>query len=195
MNIQRSGQGCLACCLLAVANPAFTESEELACLTSALSKSKSDFVGGHLDFVATRYPLAIRRIVENPHYYRTLRAGHPHIRQERGDLTPDAIAVLPAPFVLYLDEYVLGGVLHAPHFVLVTGRGEGTYHIADPWDGREKEVARTTLEDGVRLLREHLLHSPQAIVLTSEQSTRPTAVLYPHRSSPPRGWEHTIPER
>lgn len=66
---QTTYETCLACCLLQhvdrVKPLKITQKLELDCFLHSLKFSREDFVIGHLDFIAKKFDVKIRRLVDN----------------------------------------------------------------------------------------------------------------------------------
>lgn len=168
---QTTYETCLAVSLLqAVGNHLKIEPKlELDCLIYSLHFSKDDFVSGHLDFIAKRFPVSILRIVDNPTFYRFLKEIQTDVKvkNECNKITLELLDSLlqKSSVILYLDAYILFKVHHYPHFVTVLRKQGKSYLIFDPWQGKAKRISTKKLLDGISSLRNHLKFTPQIIIV------------------------------
>ena len=49
--------------------------------------------------------------------------------------------------IIYIDNYFLQKLVHAPHFVIVDSLTDEGYLLLDPWDGKEKIVSRDFIRE------------------------------------------------
>lgn len=68
--------------------------------------------------------------------------------------------------IVYLDNYYLQKIVHAPHFVLVERYKDDTIEIADPYDGKRKNISSKIIQKAIISLRNHLKYSPVLIRMT-----------------------------
>lgn len=160
---QSTYETCLACCLLIIADGARKDEIEIW-----KHGWKFNYLIGQLNYVANKYGVKFEAFIENKYYFDQLQ------KQKRRGVTLvnkkiDVILInellKKGTAIVYVDNYVLQKVLHAPHFVLALERRADHMEIADPFDGKIKKVSVNSIRKGIGDLRNHLKYSPVVITI------------------------------
>jgi hypothetical protein len=169
---QSTHETCLACCLLQavdrIQSIEISQKLELDCIIHSWSYSKADFVIGHLDFIAKKFNVKIRRIVDNKPFYNYVKKinSSPNIRTEVRKINLNLVnQLLDKKPILYIDAYYLFKVYHHPHFITVLDKIDNKYKIFDTWDGKEKLIESKILSKSISSLRNHIKLCPQMIII------------------------------
>ena len=169
---QSTYETCLACCLLQAVDRIkpvkISRKLELDCIIHSMKFSKADFVIGHLDFIAKKFNVNIKRIVDSEQFY-----GHVNkiksskkIKTEVHKIDLNLLdSLLPKSPILYIDSYYLHKYCHYPHFVTVLEYSSSKYTIFDTWDGKEKPIESRVLSRSISSLRNHIKLCPQIITI------------------------------
>jgi ABC-type bacteriocin/lantibiotic exporter with double-glycine peptidase domain len=118
-----------------------------------------------LDFVARRYRKSIVTYVEDRKLYNFFRRLpiSKRIKIVQANIDLQLIErLIKCPLIIYVDAYLFRNV-HYPHFVVVWKLDKSKFLITDPWDGKMKKLAMSSLLKGIKLLKNTLKFSPQII--------------------------------
>jgi hypothetical protein len=171
---QTTYETCLACCLLqAVARKKILKINqmlELDCIVHSMKFSKADFVSGHLDYIAKKFNVKIRRLVENELYFNFLNKikTSSKIKTEMAPINLKLIDSLlqQRDFpIIYIDAFYLFKVIHSPHFITVLGKKDSIYRIFDTWDGKEKLIDMKVLAKAISALKNHIKLGAQILIV------------------------------
>lgn len=129
---------------------------------------KFNYLIGQLNFVSEKYKIKIRAYIENKYYFSQLqkqKGRSVELENKKIDLRLIKNLLNGGKVIVYLDIFVLFGVLHAPHFVVATKIEKDKIEIADPADGKLKQVSFKMLSKGIKSLRKHLKYSPVLVIM------------------------------
>ena len=164
---QTTYESCLACSLLIAAGKRPTKGVELKILNHSLRFSKESFVVGHMDYISRKYKIKFVLYLENAALLKLWKKikFDKRILMKRAKVNEKFLSKLlkQGHVVCYIDNFVLHGVVHYPHYVVVMKKFDNKYKIYDPWDGKIKTIDERILLKGISMLRNHLLFSPQLI--------------------------------
>lgn len=169
---QTTYETCLACCLLQAVDRIkplkISQKLELDCLNHSLMFTRDDFTIGHLDFIAKKFKVNIRRIVDNKPflmYVKKLKSS-PFITTEVQKIGLKLLnKLIDKKPIIYIDAYYLFGMYHCPHFVTVLDHVGETYKIFDTWSGREILVEGKKLRKSISSIRNSMKLCPQVIII------------------------------
>lgn len=176
---QSTVESCLACCLLEAVQRLkgvkATRKAERDCLYYALEFTRDDFVAGHCDYVARKYGISCRRIIENKRYHTYLKrikqSNNTTIEVQNINLkTIDGL--LPQKPIVLIDRYNLFKVFHYPHWITVHRKTRNVYEIYDVWDGKRKKIPAALLAKSISSLRNQVKMSPQMVIMRANTSPR-----------------------
>ena len=122
-----------------------------------------NFLIGQVNYVSNKYDKKITICVENPLYLNDLKkqnSSYVSLIHKRIDSKLINSLLRYGKFIIYLDNYYIQKVTHAPHFILIQKENKNDYLISDPWDGKQKLINKKTIHKAVSSLRNHLKFSP-----------------------------------
>jgi len=132
-----------------------------------------NYLIGQLNYVARKYGKAIKAYIENQYYFNELQ----NQKEDGVELVNKKITIalidellVKGNVIIYIDNYYLQGILHAPHFVMALRRIEKIIEIVDPFDGKLKKIPADTIQKGIISLRNHLKYSP--VLITFPQTKK-----------------------
>ncbi len=164
---QTTFETCLAVNLLQLTGEKISKEEELRLINHAMNFSKDNFTIGHLDYIAKNYNLELEFYVDNSWFFNFINkfrfSEKIKVFHKKIDLNLIDSQIEISPVIVYLDSFVLWKITHAPHFIIVIQRIKDNYKIYDPWDGKIKEISKTSLSRGIINLRNLLKYCPQLI--------------------------------
>jgi uncharacterized protein YvpB len=139
---------------------------ELECINHSMKFSKTDFVGGHLDFIAKKFGSGATRTIDNDIIRKFMKNNiKTHVIKQKVTVKLIDTLVEKKP-IIYLDSYCLyKNAAHMPHFVTVLGADHNNYFIYDPWDGKKKYVSKKIIAKAVSCLRNRIVLCPQIIII------------------------------
>jgi hypothetical protein len=154
---------CLACCLLMLTGKSRKNEIEIW-----KHGWKFNYLIGQLNYVASKYGKEIEAYVENKRYFNQLKKQKGRgIKLVNKKIDAKLLSKLleNGKVIIYLDNYYLQKILHAPHFVMALRRNKDLIEIVDPSDGKLKKISVGAIKKGIDSLRNHLKHSP--VLITS----------------------------
>lgn len=158
---QSTYETCLPCCLLMMSEKGNKDEIEIW-----KHGWKFNYLVGQLNYVATKYKKDIEAYIENKYYFNELQKQKgKNVRFVNKKINVELLKQLleKGKVIVYLDNYYLQKILHAPHFVVATRLVGKDIEIADPFDGKLKKVALSIINKGIISLRNHLKYSPVVI--------------------------------
>lgn len=130
---------------------------------------KFNYLIGQLNFVAHRYGKKLTACIENKYYLADLQAQKaPGVQLINKKISTELASELlkHGKVIVYLDNYYLQGILHAPHFVVALRKAKNKFVIADPYDGKQKSIPMKVMVKAIGSLRGHLKYSPVLVALS-----------------------------
>ena len=156
---QSTYETCLPCCLLMMSNKG--NKDEIKIWKQGW---RFNYLIGQLNYVARKYGKAIKAYIQNQ-------------KEDGVELVNKKITIalidellVKGNVIIYIDNYYLQGILHAPHFVMALRRIEKIIEIVDPFDGKLKKIPADTIQKGIISLRNHLKYSP--VLITFPQTKK-----------------------
>lgn len=169
---QATYDGCLPSCLLILENGETSPKEEIELILASLLKRRDNYYAYNvLSAFTDKYRTGATLYVGIKPYAKYL---DQHKDTQRIKIIPQQInkeflSTLAVPYVVYLDDYVLGEETHAQHFVVIEEFGETETRIINPWHGSRTTVATSTLIKAIESLKTQFLYSPLAISVDYSQ--------------------------
>ena len=163
---QSTYETCLACCLLMVAGK--TRKDEIEIWKHGW---KFNYLIGQLNYAADKYKKRIVAYVENQYYFNQLqkqKGDGVKLVNEKIDARLLSTLLEDNKVIIYLDCYCLQKILHTPHFVIALKQEKDYLKIADPIDGKSKNISKDMIEKGISSLRNHLKYSPVLVTIPAD---------------------------
>ncbi len=160
---QSTYETCLACCLLMIIERA--KKNEVGIWKHGW---RFNYLIGQLNYVASKYGKKFEVYIENKYYFNQLQNQKGRgIKLINKKIDAKLLSKLleNGKVIVYLDNYYLQKILHAPHFVMALGQKKDLIEVADPFDGKLKKISVSTIKKGINSLRNHLKYSP--VLITS----------------------------
>ncbi len=165
---QSTYESCLPCCLLMLTGK--SNKDEIKIWKSGW---KFDYLIGQLNFVSAKYKRQFDVYVENKYYFNEFEAvknSNIKLINKKIDLKLLDSLLKYGQVIIYLDNYYLQKIVHAPHFILALSSDSKHIKVADPFDGKLKQLPRDLLNKGIISLRNHLKFSPVLVCLKKSSS-------------------------
>ena len=161
---QSTYETCLACCLLMMMGR--TGRDEIEIWKRGW---RFNYLIGQLNYVSGKYGREFKVYVENRYYFNQLqkqRGSGVTLVNKKIDAGLLSKLLEAGKVIVYLDNYYLQKILHAPHFVTALGQGKAFIETADSSDGKLKKIPRAIIMKGINSLRNHLKYSPVLITIS-----------------------------
>lgn len=158
---QSTYETCLPCCLLMVVEK--NKKDEIEIWKQGW---KFNYLIGQLNYVANKYGQKFEVYVENKYYFNRLekqKGKGIKLVNKKIDVRLLSKLLKNSKIVVYLDNYYIQKIIHAPHFLVALRRIKDRLEIADPFDGKLKKVSMNIISKGIISLRNHLRYSPVLI--------------------------------
>lgn len=166
---QSTIDSCLSICLMTLLRQKGIDvpaSEEMNMLVEGLKFTKFDYSTGHVAYVSAKYDVGIEQYVDFPGFFFLLSKYHypPKMKLISQIINLRLITKLlkSSPLIIYVNQYFLGGGLHASHFVILE-KLDAFATIVDPWDGERKKIPTPIFLKSIKSLRTYLKISPKII--------------------------------
>ena len=158
---QSTYETCLTCCLLMVAEKDKKDEIEIW-----KHDWKFNYLIGQLNYIASRYNKKIEAYIENKYYFNQLlkqKVNGIKLLNKRINTQSLSEFLKKDKVIVYLDNYYLQKILHAPHFIVAIRQNKDVIEIADPFDGKIKKIPIQIVNKAISSLRNHLKYSPVLI--------------------------------
>ncbi len=160
---QTTYESCLASTLLMLVGESWSRKKEIEIWKHGW---EFNYLIGQLNHAAKKYEKNLQVYIENRYYFEKLRKE----KSQKVELVNARISMglirkllENGSVVVYLDNYYLQKVVHAPHFVLAERRMDDIIEIADPYNGKRKKISGEIIKKAIIDLRNHLKYSPVLI--------------------------------
>lgn len=169
--IQTFEQSCLVVCLFRLHNIKITKKLEHKIFIEGITAKRGVYYTLAMTEAFSKKIKKIPRIiVEMKKYAQYLKT----VRESKIDIDSkkilDHLNEFETPFILYLDNYGIGNIVHEPHFIVVEKVIlKEKVKVFDPADGKEKIFTIKKINRAVGMLRKHLLFSPIIIAKTNTE--------------------------
>lgn len=162
---QTTCESCLPVCLLRLRGKRFGRAEEQALLFEGLKAFRESYALGMCLAFVKKYKIPLDVLVGNSAYADELRHAikNPLLRIRHANINKALLHSIAMPYILYIDNHVLGEYVHAPHFILVNGSHQKIFTIGDPWTGTIRQIRESIVLDGISSLRKRLYFCPLII--------------------------------
>jgi len=160
---QSTYETCLASDLLMLIGESWSRSKEIEIWKQGW---EFNYLIGQLNYAAKKYKKNLGVYIENRYYFEKLRkekSGEIELVNAKVDIQLIKKLLKSGSVIVYLDNYYLQKIVHAPHFVLAEKFKDDTIKIADPYDGKSKKISGKILNKAIISLRNHLKYSPVLI--------------------------------
>ncbi len=154
---QSTYETCLSCCLLMMSGRDNKDEVEIW-----KRGWKFNYLIGQLNYVASKYDRQIKAYIENKYYFNQLqkqKSSGIKLLNKKIDTKLLSKLLEKDKVILYLDNYYLQGILHAPHFVVAIKQMDNRLEVADPYDGKIKMIPIKVISKAIVSLRNHLKYS------------------------------------
>lgn len=169
---QQSNQGCLAVNLVYLFGITPTVDKEKQILSDGLFRLRENFtLGCLLAFLDSHTDKSATVYVDNNYYLGHLKGwiNHPRVDMVYTKNNQQLLDSLAKPFIVYLDNSIIDGWTHLPHFMMVVGSTDKFYSVFNPWDGKIIKISKSKLIKGIDLLRSHVRVCP--IIISAYSTT------------------------
>lgn len=169
---QATSEGCLPSCLLILKNGETSQEEEIELISAALLKRRDNYYAYNiLSAFTDKYQTGATLYLDMEPYanYLNQHKDTQRIKIISQQINKEFLSKLAVPYIIYLDDYVLGSETHAQHFVVVEKFGETETGIINPWHGSRKNIKTSTLIGAIESLKTQFLYSPLAISVDHSQ--------------------------
>ncbi len=163
---QNTFEGCLPICLLIIEDKDINKKNELEIIYNALLKRRDNFYALNiLSSFAEKYSKDITLFVGINEYakYLNKHKDNQRIKIFYQEINLEFLLKTKIPYILQIDDFALGDIVHAMHYVIIENIDENEVIINDPWSGSRNKLKTSTLLNGIELLENHLLFSPLLI--------------------------------
>ena len=164
---QTTCESCLSCCLLMLSGNLINRKNEIDLFIEGIKRYPFSYSLGICEEFSIKYNKNIIIYVDNKYYSKYLNnlkiTDGINIVHQYIDIR--FINKKFVPFIIYIDNNVLGEYTHSPHFVIVETINKNNCTIIDPWKGKRLNINKKIIFDGVLLLKRHLKYSPLIIQL------------------------------
>jgi hypothetical protein len=143
-----------------------TRDKEQDILSDGLFRLRDNYTLGCLLAFLDRYTdRSVTLYVDNKYYLAILKqwVKHPRIKMVHKKNDAKLLNALDAPFIVYVDNNIVDGWTHLPHFMMVMSATDMFYNVFDPWDGKTIKLSKDKLLNGIELLRSHVRVCPFVI--------------------------------
>lgn len=167
---QATHEGCLPSCLLILEHGKVDREKEIELISDSLLKRRDNYYAYNtLSAFTDRYKRDAILFVDMKPFaeYLSLNRDTERVKIESQRINKKFLLALATPYIVYLDDFVLGSDTHAQHFVIVEEFGETETTIIDPWHGSRKKVATSTLFGAIESLRKRFFYSPLVITTSN----------------------------
>lgn len=167
---QTTSQGCLPVCLLILSNNKITENIEMNLVIEGLKRKEPKEIPYAIK-ICEQFSLQYRRnltiYIDNKFYLKYLNEINKldSIKLMHKYINKDTIDDTSTPFILYIDNNILGNYTHDPHFIIIEKSNNTSFTIIDPWVGKRLEISKKVILPGVKLLKKQFRYSPLIIKL------------------------------
>ncbi len=142
---QQSNQGCLVVSLLRIFDIEPSYEVEKSVLPDGLFRLRDNYTLGCILAFLDLFPeKRLKLYVDNKYYLEVLKnwTSDKRIEMVFGGNRPELLGLLKPPFVVYIDNNIVDGWTHLPHFITVVGSTEIFYRVLDPWTGEIKKTSK-----------------------------------------------------
>ena len=160
---QTTYETCLASVLLMLISESWSRNKEIEIWKHGW---EFNYLIGQLNYVAKKYKKNFVVYIENRYYFKKLqkeKSGEIKLVNSKIDIRLIEKLFKSGSVIVYLDNYYLRKIVHAPHFVLAEKCKDDTIEIADPYDGKRKKISGKIINKAIISLRNHLKYSPVLI--------------------------------
>jgi len=160
---QQSNQGCLIVDLLYLFGIEPAREKEEAILSDGLFNVRDNFTLGCLHAFLDRYPdKAMTLYIDNKFYLEDIKqlVRYPQIKLVHKKNDKKFMDSLDAPFIFCIDNHIIDGWTHLPHYMMVTGSTEKFYKVFDPWKGGVQKYSKDKLISSIDSLRDRVGFCP-----------------------------------
>lgn len=144
-----------------------TSKNEQVILSDGLFRLRENYTLGCLLAFLDRYEdKSVTLYVDNNYYLETLKkwVDHPRIQMIHKYNDKKLLDSLQEPYIVHIDNHIIDGWTHLPHFIMVTRSTEKFYTVFDPWEGKTIRLSKDKLIGGIESLRSHIKVCPFVIV-------------------------------
>jgi len=165
---QDTFEGCLPICLLIIEDKDINKKNELEIIYNALSKRRDNFYALNiLSSFAEKYSRNLTLFIginEYAKYLNKYKDNH-RIKILHQEINLEFLLKTKTPYIVQIDDFALGDIVHATHYVIIEKIDKNEVTINDPWNGSRNILKTSTLLNGIELLENHLLFSPLLIFI------------------------------
>jgi uncharacterized protein YvpB len=162
---QTTYETCLAVALLLLLKIKPTKSREIAVWKAGWA---FNFLTGQINYIYKKHHHKLDVYIENKKYLKDIK---PHflpgisVTNAKIDIHSIDAELSKGPVIIYIDNFFIQKIVHAPHFILLEKLSDKYYKFSDPWDGKVKTISKVSLQKAIAGLRKHLKFSPIMIAL------------------------------
>ena len=160
---QTTYESCLASALLMLIGESWSKKKEIEIWKHGW---EFNYLVGQLNYVAKKLRKGFKVYIENRNHFERLRKENGReVELVNVKIDTQLIKKLlkSGSVIVYLDNYYLQKIVHAPHFVLAERYKDDIIEIADPYDGKRKKISSEIIKKAIISLRNHLKYSPVLI--------------------------------
>lgn len=163
---QKTYEGCLPISLMILGNIKATKNKELEIIYKGVKKPRDNSYSlNMLTAYVEIYNTPTILYVDNNYYSKYLKKvnKNKNINVIQQEINWDFIKKLSKPFIVYIDDYILGAETHSQHFIIVEEIKNTSAIIIDPWTGERKEIKKSILMKAIRSLESRFFYCPLLI--------------------------------
>jgi len=156
---------CLAACFLMLQGKKFTELDEQELAVKGSSRDYPFYVVGISTEFSKKLDGKIKIYADNALFTTTLQKAFTDtdkINVIHKKITISLITELlnENPIICHVDNHTLGDYSHASHFIILEKATKDFVNIIDPWSGKRKKISKSTLDESVSDLKNHIKMCP-----------------------------------
>lgn len=169
---QKTYEGCFPSSLLILGQNPTTFENELDIINKSLTKRRDNYYACNiLSAYTEKFKVRANLFVEDKAYSKYLNyyKDSDFISIETRKINLQFLLKQSSPFILQIDDFILGDIVHALHFIVVESVNKKIAVINDPWHGKRSKIKTEILLNAVESLKKTFLYSPLLINLSKNE--------------------------
>lgn len=163
---QETYEGCLPICLLILENKIINKQLEREIIYKSLNKRRDNFYA--LNVLSAFSEMFSRNLtlfvgINDYAKYLNQHKDNSRIQILHQKINLDFLLKIKTPYIVQIDDFALGDIVHAMHYLIVEKIDKNEAVIIDPWYGSRTKIKNTALIKAIEILENHLLFSPLLI--------------------------------
>lgn len=168
---QTTYEGCFVISLLNLAGIKASKKKELEIIINSLKKRRDNYYAYNIlsSFTEIYNLKAVLYVDAKPYaLYLNKRNKNKEVTILHHKIDKDFLSQQKNPFIVQVDDYVLGDIIHASHYIIIEEQNKNTVIINDPWYGKKSKIKVEVLLEAIESLEKTFLYSPLLITLNKK---------------------------